>query len=231
MRDLRSYIREVLLKENEYRWDTASKKTMLLDKEGMEDSDKDKQEEYLKSMGLMESAHSSLPILIPGPPDEAQRVAELKMISDQYRSRRNPEGLQQALDEAAPELFNEIVKSAGYPCMLGTLNEVKSALRPIVMYHKDHFDSLRPNELAERAGVPFQSDFLESAQTPSYPSGHTAQAFFLAHFLSDRFPELSTDFYTLAQMVADSRIDRGVHFPSDNEAGKLLAQKLHDMIG
>ena len=115
--------------------------------------------------------------------------------------------------------------------MLGTLNELKSALRPIVMYHKEHFNSPRPDELAERAGVPFQSDFLESAQTPSYPSGHTTQAFFLAHFLSDMFPELSTDFYTLAQMVADSRIDRGVHFPSDNEAGKLLAQKLHDMIG
>ena len=227
---LRKYIKEVLLKENEYGWNTASKKTMLLDKPGMEDSVKDKQEEYLKSMGLMESTTAQLPVLVPEPPDEAQRIAELKMISDQYNSRRNPEWLQEALDESAPELFNEIVKSAGHPCMANTLKELKSAVRPVVMYHKEHFDSSRPNELAQQVGIPFEYDYLESAQTPSYPSGHTAQAFFLAHFLSDMFPELSTDFYTLAQMVADSRIDRGVHFPSDNEAGKILAQKLYDMI-
>jgi len=54
MKKLRTYIREVLLSENEYHWDNASRKTMLLDKPGMEDSDKDNQEEYLKNMGLME---------------------------------------------------------------------------------------------------------------------------------------------------------------------------------
>jgi hypothetical protein len=51
---LREYIKELLLKENEYGWRTASKKTMLLDKPGMEDSEKEKQEDYLKSMQLME---------------------------------------------------------------------------------------------------------------------------------------------------------------------------------
>jgi hypothetical protein len=53
---LREYVR-VLLREaaNEYSWEMSNKKNMLLDKEGMEQSDKDNQEEYLKSMGLMES--------------------------------------------------------------------------------------------------------------------------------------------------------------------------------
>ena len=46
MNILRKYIKEILLKENEYNWSTASKKTMLLDKPGMEDSDKDNQEEF-----------------------------------------------------------------------------------------------------------------------------------------------------------------------------------------
>jgi|TARA_B110000467_G_C18219805_1_gene422358 predicted GTPase len=51
--NLRSYIRVIL--ENEYHWDTASKKVMMLDKPGMEDSDKEDQEKYLKSMSLMEA--------------------------------------------------------------------------------------------------------------------------------------------------------------------------------
>ena len=52
--NLRSYVRN-LLESNEYGWEVANKKNMLLDKEGMEQSDKENQEKYLKSLGLMES--------------------------------------------------------------------------------------------------------------------------------------------------------------------------------
>jgi hypothetical protein len=52
MINIRRYIRMLL--ENEYRWNTSSKKVMMLDKPGMEDSDKEAQEKYLKSMSLME---------------------------------------------------------------------------------------------------------------------------------------------------------------------------------
>ena len=52
--ELRKYIKAVL-EANEYNWDMSSKKKMMLDKEGMEQSDKDNQETYLKSMGLMEA--------------------------------------------------------------------------------------------------------------------------------------------------------------------------------
>ena len=44
----------ILLKENKYVWNVSSKKTMLLDKEGMESCDKESQESFLVSMGLME---------------------------------------------------------------------------------------------------------------------------------------------------------------------------------
>jgi len=50
---LREYIRTIL-EANEYGWKVSSKKSMLLDKEGMTQSDKDNQEAYLKSMSLME---------------------------------------------------------------------------------------------------------------------------------------------------------------------------------
>ena len=54
---LREYIREMLTEANEYGWKPASRKTMKLDKDGMEQSDKDNQEKYLKSMGLMENTY------------------------------------------------------------------------------------------------------------------------------------------------------------------------------
>ena len=54
MNTLKEYIK-IVLEANEYSWDTSSKKNMMLDKEGMEQEDKDNQEKYLKSMKLMEN--------------------------------------------------------------------------------------------------------------------------------------------------------------------------------
>jgi hypothetical protein len=52
---LREYIKELIIEANEYSWEVSNRKNMKLDQEGMEQSEKDKQEKYLKSMGLMES--------------------------------------------------------------------------------------------------------------------------------------------------------------------------------
>ena len=218
------------MKENEYGWSTASKKTMLLDKPGMEDSDKEKQEEYLKSMSLMESPLvDPQEILIPGPPAKAQRMAELPLIQHQYENRKAPEELQKALDESPEELFNVIIKSAGHPCAMSLIEDLHAGITDIVKNHKDHFALPRPNELAAEIGYPFQIDYLESAQTPSYPSGHTAQAYFTAFALGDLYPELADSFIDLAEAISDSRVDRGVHFPSDISGGKQLAEVLYEM--
>ena len=229
MNILRSYIREVLLKENEYNWSVSSRKTMLLDKPGMEDSDKDDQEEYLKSMGLMETVLAPQEILIPGPPTELQRIAELPLIQHQYENRKAPPELQAALDSVPEELFNTIIKSAGYPCAMGLIKDLHNGIVGVVKAHKDHFSSERPAELASRVGYPLESDYLDSAQTPSYPSGHTAQAYYTAYALSDLYPELEDAFMSLAEAISDSRVDRGVHFPSDITAGKQLAEVLYEM--
>jgi len=43
-----------ILEVNEYRWDVANKKNFMLDKDGMEKSDKENVEQYLQKLGLME---------------------------------------------------------------------------------------------------------------------------------------------------------------------------------
>ena len=116
--------------------------------------------------------------------------------------------------------------SAGHDDMHKEIVELRKSIVPIIKFHKQHFKQLRPHELAKKVNYPFEYDYLESAQTPSYPSGHTTQAFYLAHKLSEMFPDVEKDLFAVANMVAHSRIDRGVHFPSDNEAGKILALSL-----
>jgi acid phosphatase (class A) len=60
----------------------------------------------------------------------------------------------------------------------------------------------------------------------SYPSKTTTECFVMAERLSECYPELREGLYALANKVATSRMQGGVHFPSDVEAGKSIAKGL-----
>ena len=162
-------------------------------------------------------------ILIKPPPSIENSFEDLLSVSAQYGDRYNPEPFQDILDKGMVKLFNGILKMNGINGQKDFIKSVKKEITPIILTHKQHFNRPRPNITAEILGVDFDNDFLESAQTPSYPSGHTAQAYYIAHNLANKHPELAGFFYNLANRVSQSRIDRGVHFPTDIEGGRELA--------
>jgi len=169
-------------------------------------------------------------ILIPGPPSRQARIAELPTIQKYQSNPVNPNVLQDLLDMGMTKLFDSIIKDAGHSSHKIYIKKLKNEIKPIIKYHKKFFKALRPQALANEENIVFDADILKSAQSPAYPSGHTTQAFYVAHKLSEIFPDLSRNFYRIADMIATSRLERGVHFPSDNEVGKVLAMKLVDRI-
>ena len=164
-------------------------------------------------------------ILIPDPPDDFVRIKELDIISDQYKNRFNPESIQDMLDNITLT-YEVVMKKNGLESHKDYIKQLGLEIEPIIVNHKNYFNSIRPNELAARNGIEFKSDYLESAQTPSYPSGHTAQAYYVAYNLSDMHPDLKDELMQVANMISQARVDRGVHFPSDILGGKILADKL-----
>jgi hypothetical protein len=60
----------------------------------------------------------------------------------------------------------------------------------------------------------------------SFPSGHSYGAYYIAINLSKKYPHLEGGLQNLADRIAKSRIQAGVHYPSDVQAGKELAFKL-----
>ena len=62
----------------------------------------------------------------------------------------------------------------------------------------------------------------ECGNSFSFPSGHAAKAFLAATILSGFFVRRKKLFFTLAALVAFSRIYLGVHYPSDVLAGFAL---------
>jgi undecaprenyl-diphosphatase len=56
----------------------------------------------------------------------------------------------------------------------------------------------------------------------SFPSGHSITAFSMAVILSGAYPRWRVLFYSLAALIALSRVYLGAHFPSDVFAGAVL---------
>ena len=66
------------------------------------------------------------------------------------------------------------------------INESRDPLLKI----KHHHNRPRPKEIARDFNIKLDYKYLPSMNTPSYPSGHSAQATLLAHVLSDKYPKL-----------------------------------------
>ena len=95
---------------------------------------------------------------------------------------------------------------------------------------KNYHNRKRPNVLAKDYGILLPYIKLSSAQTPSFPSGHSAQAYLIKEVLSDKFPELTSQFQKAADNISKSRILANVHYESDKKVGEQLGLDLYNHL-
>ena len=63
---------------------------------------------------------------------------------------------------------------------------------------------------------------LTRIHSPSFPSGHSLWAYTEAYIFGELFPELRAKCINAAQEVQWSREILGIHYPSDNEASRII---------
>ena len=105
-----------------------------------------------------------------------------------------------------------------------------AGVRSIILKLKYHYNRPRPFQLADIKGVELNSEYLDSASTPSYPSGHATQGRFVARVLSDLYPEYEQELMNIGDDVSYSRNMAKVHYPSDTAFGKELGDELYKYI-
>lgn len=66
---------------------------------------------------------------------------------------------------------------------------------------------------------------LQRTEWAAFPSGHASNAYILAYLYSVLAPEFTKVFLQDARVIAHSREIIGVHYPSDTEAGRMLARQ------
>ena len=148
---------------------------------------------------------------------EIKKIAENADMSD-YKK----------YDKSFTDKFHELAEEFELGTSLENLKSISEEVGGFVHYFKFKFNRPRPHQLAEVLGVEINHQGTISGNTPAYPSGHAAQARFLALHLSERFPTYKEEFMKLADTVAYSRIQGGVHYPSDSTTGKKLADILFE---
>ena len=179
----------------------------------------------IESMG---GKYEELHGILPPPPEKEYLISELEKIQIQMEHPYNPVQVQEDLDKNYQGLFVDLLSLHGIEEKEENIVEITKSALPIIKKLKSHFNLKRPQALANQIDFPLDSDqaSMDSAQTKSYPSGHACQAYLVAMVLTERYPHLKEPLFHLAECVSQSRVDRGVHFPSDLFAGVQLAQHI-----
>ena len=164
------------------------------------------------------------------PLSEEESLKDLSQVVSQYKNRKVSDKLQHVCDKTPDKLFEVFLSSKGKTYNTSYIDRFGLSLIPIIVKIKDYYNRPRPFETAQKLGLDISFDDLETAKSPSYPSGHTIQAYVVALKLSEQFPEFEEELLSIAEIISQSRIDRGVHFPTDIEYGREVAYDLYDQI-
>ena len=97
---------------------------------------------------------------------------------------------------------------------------------PIIMNLKVKYDRIRPSKFDKRV-----KEIINLPDHPSYPSGHACQSYTIAYLLSLKYPDKEKFYLNYAKEVSENREIMGLHYPSDSEYGRKIAEEIVKFSG
>ena len=128
-----------------------------------------------------------------------------------------------SFDEDLPGMCEDIAKKCGVENAEQFIKNVFDDISSIIMKLKFFYNRIRPYQLANIYKYPLNPMPTISAQSPSYPSGHTIQSKVVADILTFKYPDQSSTLEKFAEKCSNSRLILGVHYPSDGVFGLQIA--------
>ena len=166
--------------------------------------------------------------ILPDPPRpgslEFEADLETLLMTQHFRT---PEHIAWAQAAARDEIFNfaEVLgpwfSAPNLPICNAFFQKLRGDLYQIGFAAKDMFNRPRPSQVDPRI-----QPCIKVPKSSSYPSGHALQAYLSAALLSELCPAQKEALAQRAHRVAWSRIQGGVHFPTDDVAGLRLTQAI-----
>jgi len=164
----------------------------------------------------------------PTIPVYPNNIQEAQIVLNDYILKRMPSDVEFAIlvDENPAVPFQSVIPETDMPLEEMKRIMVRPAPMALIMFYKYLYNRARPFQV-----IPDKINLengtllpLKNYKTPSYPSGHAYQAYYLASILCKQFPTKTKAIMDVAEKVANSRIIAGVHYPSDRDFAKQLVR-------
>lgn len=117
-------------------------------------------------------------------------------------------------------VLGEDCSAVNYPATTKLLRGLTTDMRIMEFTVKYHLLRARPYVLEPKLKP------LQIMGSPSFASGHTLWAYIHAFAWSELVPRKRNEFLKLAYEIGESREIMGIHYPSDEEAARLLAHRM-----
>lgn len=108
------------------------------------------------------------------------------------------------------------------------VDDLLNDINPLLYKLKFHFNRPRPHQLAKANNLSLFPYRSVSADSPSYPSGHTFVADIVCHVMGNYYPTLFPFFSDLAKDIELSRNYMGLNYPSDNDLSLFAANLIKE---
>ena len=118
------------------------------------------------------------------------------------------------------EVLGQQCTAENYPATFTLLQGVTKDMRIMEFTVKYHLLRARPYVLETKLQP------LAIMGSPSFASGHTLWAYIQAFTWSELLPDKRQQFLDLAYEIGESREIMGIHYPSDEEAARVLAHSM-----
>jgi hypothetical protein len=162
------------------------------------------------------------PIQLPPKNSSYETKLELEELLNMQSQYPKADKLEQKYDDDFLWAFEEFCLERGLAYDKKYFEDLVDEAASISIRLKYKFNRPRPNQLARVHGLDINKFDSETAKTPSFPSGHTAQSQTVALVLAKMYPEYKEDFQAIADEVSLSRLVGHHHFPSDIAYGQQL---------
>lgn len=180
-------------------------------------------EEHYLAPGHPDGLALLAPPPVHGSTEEAADLATVRLVfkgrtpEEELRAKKEDEKLSLSSFESA---IGPMFKPGKFPQSEALLKKVKKEMSGAVSAPKEYWRRLRPYQLdaALMFGRPEQSF--------SYPSGHSTWGTVYALVLAEIFPEKRDAILAVGRNIGWHRVLIGKHFPTDVQAGRVLAQAI-----
>jgi acid phosphatase (class A) len=128
-----------------------------------------------------------------------------------------------ATDECIESVFYECLAKCGQKPKMSQIKSFKlnEKQNEIIDKIKEGVKRERPFEKYDQV-----KKVIECGESYSYPSKTTSECYIMAEKLCECYPHLREGLYALANKISTSRVQGGVHYHSDIDAGKSIAKAL-----